>query len=129
MNVRLSHLFLLFLTFLILPPSPAATHAYDELNRLTETIYDTGGKVTTIGYTYDPAGNMLTFDISANFLPGDVNNNDEVNLTDAVLCLQIISGVPLAFPVNRGADIDGDRKISTVELIYILQKVAGLRLS
>ncbi len=126
----IASLFTLITVLVFSPPillAATATHSYDDLNQLTQTVYDTGAKVTTIVYTYDPAGNMLSFDVTADFLLGDVDDSEAVDLIDAVLCLQVTSGVPPTFPVNQGADIDGDSKISTVELIYILQKVAGLR--
>ena len=40
--------------------SAVVTYTYDNLNRLTNVEYDDG---TTIAYTYDAAGNMLTKDI------------------------------------------------------------------
>ena len=92
----LSCLVVLITTLAFTPSgSSAATaiHSYDVLNRLTQTVYDTGSKVTTIDYTYDPAGNMLNYSISANFLLGDVDDSKSVNLTDVVLCLQLASGV------------------------------------
>ena len=108
-------------------PAATATHTYDELNRLVQTVYDTGSKVTTIAYAYDAAGNMTSSTITVNFLLGDVDGNQVVDLADAVLCLQVAAGITSASSsIHQGADIDGDNRLGMVELIYILRKVAGL---
>ncbi len=130
MNFRLSILVLSLFTLLLFPPyfslAATATHSYDELNRLTQTVYDTGSKITTIDYTYDPAGNMLNYTINANFLLGDVDDSKTVGLTDVILCLQLLSGGQPTSTVHRAADIDGDDKISSADLIFVLREVADL---
>jgi len=57
---------------------------------------------------------------------GDVDGTPPVNLADAVLTMQIMGGLEPG-AVDLDADVDGDGKISMPELIFILQKVAGLR--
>ena len=58
--------------------------------------------------------------------PGDLNVDTFVNLRDAILALQIAAGIPVT-GVNRGADVNNDTKLSHVEAVFVLQKVAGLR--
>jgi hypothetical protein len=58
---------------------------------------------------------------------GDINDDGFVNLTDAVLALQITVGMEPGQIIYEAADINGDGKIGMGEIIYILQKVAGLR--
>ena len=118
---------LYFLSTPLLFATTTTTHSYDDLNRLTQSVYNTGAKVTIISYTYDPAGNMLSYSISANFLLGDVDDSKNVDLTDVVLCLQLTSGMTPSATIYQGADIDGDNRLGTVELIHVLQKVAGLK--
>ena len=66
--------------------------------------------------------------ITANFiLKGDINNDGSVTLTDAILALQVVSGVTPATPLSKWGDVNGDGKIGLAEVIYILQKVAGMR--
>ena len=62
---------------------------------------------------------------------GDVNGDLDVNLTDAILALQVLAGFePQEFitdyPVS-GVDVDGDDTVGLAEAIYVMQKVAGLR--
>lgn len=57
--------------------------------------------------------------------PGDVNGDGSINLTDAVIAFQMMSG-KLA-DVNKNADVNSDGRIGLPEVIYILQKVAGVR--
>ncbi len=62
---------------------------------------------------------------------GDVNGDGDVDLTDAILALQVVSGINPAGVrsdyASSGADVNGDGKIGIEEVIYILQKLSGLR--
>ena len=49
-----------------------------------------------------------------------------MDLTDAILALQVVASMGPA-PVYSSADVNADGKIGTEEVIYILQKVSGLR--
>ncbi len=64
---------------------------------------------------------------SAYQFTGDVNHDGAVDLTDAVLILQILSGIAPAQPAFKDADISQDGKIGMAEIIFILQKTAGIR--
>jgi hypothetical protein len=58
---------------------------------------------------------------------GDVDGNDTIDLRDAILVLKMISALPPGTAIYYGADIDGDARIGTAEIIYILQRIAQLR--
>jgi hypothetical protein len=58
---------------------------------------------------------------------GDVNNDESVDLADAILAIQVLSNIPPALPVHKAADVNGDGKIGMADVIYILQKVAEIR--
>jgi len=60
-------------------------------------------------------------------VPGDVNGDSSVTITDAIQTLQITSGSTTGQTINTGADVNGDTKIGLPEAIYILQKAAGVR--
>lgn len=55
---------------------------------------------------------------------GDINDDGAVNLEDLILALQIATG-QAAGPVFVEADMDGDGRISIVEGIIILRKLAA----
>lgn len=55
----------------------------------------------------------------------DINGDGQVDLTDAILCLQVLSGLA-PDGIRLTADVNGDGKIGMAEAIYSLQKVAGL---
>ncbi len=57
---------------------------------------------------------------------GDLNGDKEISIADAIMALQIISGITPSVPIH-GADVNGDGKIGLSETIYILQKVGGTR--
>lgn len=60
-------------------------------------------------------------------LKGDIDNDGSVTLRDAILVLQILSGVTPDISLIKWGDVNGDGKISLAEVIYILQNVAGMR--
>ncbi|MFH1481828.1 MAG: right-handed parallel beta-helix repeat-containing protein, partial [Pseudomonadota bacterium] len=60
-------------------------------------------------------------------IPGDINNDLHVGLTDAIIAMQIISGITPAQTAYKDADVNGDGTIGVEEVIYVLQKMAGIR--
>jgi sugar lactone lactonase YvrE len=59
-------------------------------------------------------------------VPGDIDGNPGVTLSDAVLALKVLVGTAPEIVVVSG-DVNQDQKIGLQEAIYILQTVAGLR--
>jgi hypothetical protein len=57
---------------------------------------------------------------------GDVNNDTSVDLTDAILALQVVNGMEPQGIVSA-ADINGDQGIGLEEAIYALQVVDDLK--
>jgi YD repeat-containing protein len=121
--------FVLFLGVLLPFPGDSATISYqfDQLNRLTSVRYGDGTRIT---YVYDPAGNRLSRSIIMKG-QGDINDDGFIKLDDAILVLQIVSGLkPAGIRSDyaaSGAGISGSQKIGLEEAIYILQKAALLR--
>jgi hypothetical protein len=60
---------------------------------------------------------------------GNIDGNQTVDIADAILGLQLTARVPLPGSNfnNTGADVNGDGMIGMEEVIYIMQKVAGMR--
>jgi len=63
-------------------------------------------------------------DTDPSVMPGDINQDKQIDLTDAILALQIASGIDLDTLMNKAADVDGDGKIGLAEAVYVLQFVA-----
>ncbi len=80
-----------------------------------------GVNATGTGY-----GDEVSF-VTARTTQGDVNGDGRIDLTDALLCLQILAGKTPAGEVRADADVDGDGQIGAAELSYILQRLGGLR--
>jgi len=64
--------------------------------------------------------------ITPNLLPGDIDASGAVDLKDAVIGLQVCSGITPSGTVSAGADKDGDAKIGVAEVIHALKTSAGL---
>jgi len=58
---------------------------------------------------------------------GDLSGEGDVDLTDAVTALQVMSGVEPTVDVLLSGDVNADGKISLEEVIYIMQVIAGIR--
>lgn len=59
--------------------------------------------------------------------PGDSDRDTRVDLADAILSLQLCSGMTPRYWVDRASDVNGDERVGPDETIYILQKVARIR--
>lgn len=57
-------------------------------------------------------------------LRGDMNNNDMVDLSDAVLVLQILTQMR-EHGVSVCADVNSDGRVGMEEVIYIMRKISG----
>jgi parallel beta-helix repeat protein len=93
----------------------------DSDDRATGGLYNPNGKGNKVSdhVNYDP----WIFNVT----PGDVNHDGVVGLADAVLTLQILSGIAPTQPAFKDADVNGDGRLGTADVIYILQKAAGMR--
>jgi subtilisin family serine protease len=59
---------------------------------------------------------------------GNVKNDDKIDIADAILALQVLSSIDTSEnTITMSADTNIDGKIGMAEVIYILQKVAGMR--
>src|SRR5215831_9343918 len=84
---KILRLTLLVLALLVLQPADAAQYTYDKLGRLTGVVESDG---STITYTYDANGNMLS-----------------ITRTGATLPLTILSFAPSSGPVGANVTIRG----------------------
>ncbi len=63
-------------------------------------------------------------------LKADINDDDLINLTDAILSLQVLSGIASAEVrgdyATSGVDVSGDNKIGLEEVLFQLQDMASI---
>jgi hypothetical protein len=59
--------------------------------------------------------------------PGDLNGDNAVTMADGILALKVLNGLDGGSEDVKAADVNGDGRIGLQEVIYILQKVAGVR--
>ena len=64
--------------------------------------------------------------VSQPVIKGDINGDGQVNLTDSILCLQILCGLTPG-NINPASDVNGDGKIGLEDGIYVLQVLSGVR--
>jgi hypothetical protein len=97
----------------------------DLILRITSKTGKVGAADLTITLK-DPSGNSGSDSFTLQVVrPGDLNNDGKVDLTDAIMALNVMSGRTVA-GVNLAADVDGDGKIGIEDLIYILREVGLL---
>ena len=60
-------------------------------------------------------------------MQGDVNGNTLIDLQDAILALKIMAGQTPAAAVCRQAGLTSDLTIGSREVLFILQKISGIR--
>lgn len=111
------------------------TAVAESWNEFTVTLDDLGNppQIRRVNFANDSASffSMITFDeirlvpAVADPLPGDVNNDGEIDLEDLIVTLQVL--VDATDAAHQSADVNGDGKIGVAESIYILQDVAGIR--
>lgn len=68
-----------------------------------------------------------TLTISRTELPGDLDSNGKVDLVDAIMAFQLTTGIQMAVPLYLENEIGGNNKIGMEDIVYILQKTAGIR--
>ncbi len=59
-------------------------------------------------------------------IPGDIDGNDVLDLTDVIVGLQTTSGIDQT-QCTADADVNGDGRVGLEEVIFIMQNVSGLR--
>jgi hypothetical protein len=93
------------------------------------------GNVITLHLTDNGAGDhdgldnneILDPGAPMGWMKGDFDRNGVLDLSDAVLCMRILTKSKLTKTVRNQADVDTDGLIGPPDMIYILQKIAGHR--
>ena len=103
-------------------PVPLAGHVY--------TVVSDQGRgyaMRVLAILDTPVPGALTFEYKAlTHRKGDLNQDGEVDMTDAVLVFQIIGGMN-PDGIDWKADVNGDGRIGMPEAVYILQVVSEAR--
>jgi hypothetical protein len=55
---------------------------------------------------------------------GDINNDDHIDIKDAILACKILAGIPLDSEIYILAEVNNNQQIDIADLIFILQKIA-----
>ena len=87
------------------------------------SIIDKNTTVDGLAYYKNTMGRATPVSV----LAGDVNDDLKVDLADAVSAARIISGLGSPQDLGPEADVNADGVIDAQEVIYILQRLSGLR--
>ncbi len=72
----------------------------------------------------ETATDAFVLTVGGTVLMGDANHDGAVDLADAILVLQILTGGETTQTLYPGTDLNGGGRISLPELIFILQHVS-----
>jgi hypothetical protein len=120
------------------PPAPLipAPLMYAEYNgaswtREAITFFDYANIVSEKTLTFSSRGVPRVAFSGLNYayrlFQGDVDGDGDIGLSDAINSLQALSGMETITSFHQTADVNQDKKIGTEEVIFILQKISGLR--
>ena len=70
---------------------------------------------------------LTIIDDPTDVMPGDVNNDENIDLSDLILVLQILSGLEPSTSIYVDAGLDGNGRIGLKEAIFILQDISEMR--
>jgi len=94
-------------------------YAYDGAGRLISADFENR---TFFDYTYDSAGNLLS-KTTGESMAGDVYPDDTLDLADAIVALQTVTGAQPS-PVSVRGEINNDHRVGIPEAIFILRELA-----
>ena len=109
---------------------PGGDYAFPEVDAGTYTVQPA---VSLLKYFPQKRAAVVPASVSgADFLvlrgpAGNLNGDRWIDLTDAVMALQIVVGITPEPPLAKDADVNGDGRINMTEAQYILQILAGFR--
>jgi len=103
---------------------------YEDLGLVTWILLDeTHGDDLISVSAYDSTGHesLKTEPVKVKqCLMADIDCNSQVDLADAILCLKILSGIPVNTDIFLTADVNSNGKIGMEEAVYILRDVSGI---
>ncbi len=85
-------------------------------------VYEVTFTVTDDGKNADNVSVTVTVEID----PGDIDANQKIEVTDAILALKILAGMDISDAIHLSADINNDNQIGMAEVICILRILSGL---
>ena len=100
-----------------------------DYTQIRSAILNTADPIGSVAGKMVSAGRINALSALASLLV-DLNGDFRIGLEDAILALQMLSGMPspVTYPFAAcGKDISGDGRIGLEEILFILQKTAGAR--
>lgn len=87
------------------------------VNLVKDTLNASGKKIPT-------GVHSITYMVSNNYTPGDLNSDGSINSIDAVLLAQFIAGWDVELD-EMAADCNGDGSINSIDAVLLAQYIAG----
>ncbi|MCX7634558.1 MAG: S8 family serine peptidase, partial [Syntrophales bacterium] len=111
---------------LMLAKSPTLTYS-----QVKKAILDTVDPISSVAGKLISGGRLNgAAALAAVRAPGDLNNDGRLDLADAILALQVLSGITISVqpgPLAVAADVNGDGRLGHAEALYLLQRLAHIR--
>ena len=75
-------------------------------------------------YAKNSGGNSDYSNVALFTIQGDVDGSGSVNLSDAILGLQIVDNITVQSDIHLESDVNDDNRIGLPESVHVLQQVA-----
>ncbi len=96
---------------------PVETGTYD-------LVFSGGMLEASHSITVEVLAESVLVDYKLPPLPGNINSDEVVDLTDAMIVLRMLTGQTSGTTVELNADVDGNGYLGMPDVLYILQQVA-----
>ena len=106
---------------LIAAVAVAERYHYDTAGRLVRVVYD---DLSSITYTYDANGNILSVVVTAAGTAGDVDLDGDVDDVDIQQVLTIVLGG--GEPYSPTGDCNGDDRVTVLDLVRTITAKGGV---
>lgn len=94
-----------------------STYGTNYIEEYFDNVYDSDDATSVNVFAGQTTGG-IDFGLGTGIDPGDVNGDGAVDLADAIMAMQILTGIEPAEPYYIQADVNGDGKIGMAEMVY-----------
>jgi len=90
-----------------------------------KNIKATGGAKFYAGINSVDMGNNTGWIFEKSDMTGDLSDNNQLDIGDAIIGLQSLSNIYVDSPINMRNEINGNRKLDMMDIIYVMKHISG----